>query len=231
MTLSSDLREYLIDNGASKVGYADISDVTIMPKLKSGVVFYVTYPRDILKRMTNAPTAEYVLKLVDINAKLDELGMLCEEYLIEKGYEAYAQTKERLGKDFGEFNSFELPHKTFATKAGLGWIGKSALLTTHEYGSALRLTSVMTDAPLEYGKPILKSNCGNCNQCKDACKAGAISGIEWNYKLKRNDFYNDKKCEEYALKISKINLGKADTVCGKCIYACPYTQRYMNEKK
>jgi epoxyqueuosine reductase QueG len=230
MTLSSDLRKYLMDNGAFKVGYADINDVTIMPGLNSGVIFYIAYPREILKRMSNAPTMEYVLKLVDMNNKLDELGMLCEEYLIERGYKAYAQTKQRLGKDFGEFNSFELPHKTFATKAGLGWIGKSALLTTREYGSALRLTSVMTDAPLEYGKPIPKSQCGNCNICKDACKGNAISGIEWNYKLKRNDFYDDKKCEAYALKISEVNLGKPDTVCGKCIYACPYTRRYMNQK-
>ena len=231
MTLSSNLRKYLTEHGASKVGYADISDVTIMPELKSGVVFYITYPQNILRGMANAPTEEYVLKLVNLNTKLDELGMLCEEYLIERGYKAYAQTKKRLGKDFGEFNSFELPHKTFATKSGLGWIGKSALLTTKEYGSALRLTSVMTNAPLDYGTPILKSKCGDCNECKNACKGHAISGIEWNYKMKRNEFYNDKKCEEYALKISKINLGKADTVCGKCIYACPYTKRYMNLEK
>ena len=157
--------------------------------------------------------------------------MLCEEYLINEGYDAYAQTKQRLGSDFGEFNSFELPHKTFATKAGLGWIGKSALLTTKEHGSALRLTSVLTNAPLKYGKAIIESQCGNCNLCKEACFGGAISGKPWNYTLSRNEFYNDKKCEEYALKISEINLGKADTVCGKCIYACPYTQQYIKQSK
>ena len=215
-----------MDKGAKNVGFADISDVTIMDGLNSGVVLYVTYPRDIINGMSNAPTEEYLLKLVEINAKLDELGMLCEEFLIARGYKAYAQTKKRLGSDFGEFNSFELPHKTIATKAGLGWIGKSALLTTREYGSALRLTSILTDAPLEYGTPILTSQCGSCKLCKDACPANAISGREWNYRLKRNDFYDDKKCEEYALKISEINLKKADTVCGKCIYACIYTRRY-----
>ena len=25
------------------------------------------------------------------------------------------------------------------------------------------------------------------------------------------------------------NLGKADTVCGKCIFACPYTQNYIKK--
>lgn len=150
MSLSQNLRNYLIKHGAHEVGFADISDVSIIDGLNSGVVFYITYPVEILKGMINAPTMEYVLKLVEINKKLDELGMLCENFLIKKGYRAHAQTKQRLGQDFGEFNSFPLPHKTFATKAGLGWIGKSALLITKNYGPALRLSSLLTDAPPDY---------------------------------------------------------------------------------
>ena len=227
MTLSLKLKKYLLKNGATEVGYADITKFTPKKRLNTGIVFYITYPKEIIRKMSNAPTQDYVNELVNINTKLDELGMKCEKYLIKKGYNAYAQTKKRLGSDFGEFNSFELPHKTIATRAGLGWIGKSALLTTSKYGSALRLSSVLTDAKLDIGKKILKSKCGKCMECKKACIGGAISGIEWNYKLKRNEFYDDKKCEQYALKISYENLGKADTICGKCIYACPHTQKYI----
>jgi epoxyqueuosine reductase QueG len=89
------------------------------------------------------------------------------------------------------------------------------------------MSSVLTNAPLDFGNPILKSKCGKCELCKDACHGGAISGKEWNYKMKRNEFYDDRKCEKYALKVSEENLGKADTVCGKCIFACPHTQRYI----
>lgn len=227
MALSLKLKKYLLKNGASKVGFADITDFTPKPELNVGVVFYITYPKEIIRNMQNAPTPEYLEELISLNARLDNLGMKCEEFLIDAGYGAYAQTKKRLGSDFGEFNSFELPHKTIATRAGLGWIGKSALFTTSEYGSALRLSSVLTNAPLEIGKPILQSKCGKCENCKDACLGGAISGKEWNYKLKRNEFYDDKKCERYALKVSEENLGKADTVCGKCIFACPHTQKYI----
>jgi epoxyqueuosine reductase QueG len=227
MSLSLELRKFLIRNGADEVGFADITGFSPKKGLNRGVVFYITYPKEIIRHMQNAPTQEYLEELISLNARLDALGMKCEEYLIDEGYEAYAQTKKRLGTDFGEFNSFELPHKTIATRAGLGWIGKSALFTTLKYGSALRLSSVLTDAPLELGKPILKSKCGKCMECRDACIGGAISGLNWNYKLKRNDFYDDKKCERYALKVSEENLGKADTVCGKCIYACPHTQKYV----
>lgn len=227
MPLSLKLKKYLLKEGATEVGFADITNFTPMPSLNNGVVFYITYPKEIIRRMENAPTEEYVKELVSLNTRLDALGMKCEEFLINEGYSAYAQTKKRLGTDFGEQNGFELPHKTIATRAGLGWIGKSALFTTTNYGSALRLSSVLTNAPLDIGKPILKSRCGKCNECKEACPGGAISGINWNYTLKRNDFYDDRKCEKYALKISEINLGKPDTVCGKCIFACPHTQKYI----
>ena len=229
MNLSQNLKNHLIKNGANEVGFADITNFTPKKGLNTGVAFYITYPKEIIKNMQNAPTREYVDELVSLNTRLDALGMICEEFLIDKGYNAYAQTKKRLGTDFGEFNSFELPHKTIATRAGLGWIGKSALFTTQNYGSALRLSTVLTDAPLEIGAPILKSKCGKCMECRDACFGNAISGKEWNYKLKRNDFYDDKKCEKYALKVSEENLGKPDTVCGKCIYACPHTQKYIKK--
>ena len=227
MALSLKLKTFLMNNGASEVGFADITNFTPKKRLNTGVVFYIAYPKEIIKNMQNAPTPEYLEELISLNARLDAIGMKCEEFLINEGYDAYAQTKKRLGTDFGENNGFELPHKTIATRAGLGWIGKSALLTTIKYGSALRLSSVLTNAPLNIGKPILKSKCGKCMECRDACLGGAISGKEWNYKLKRNDFYDDKKCEKYALKVSKENLGKADTVCGKCIVACPHTQKYV----
>ena len=200
MTISLKLKKFLIKNGATEVGFADIANFTPQPELKNGVVFYITYPKEIIRHMQNAPTQEYVEELVSLNSRLDALGMKCEEYLIDEGY-----------------------------SAGLGWIGKSALFTTKNYGSALRLSSVLTDAPLDIGKPILKSRCGKCMECRDACLGGAISGLNWNYKLKRNDFYDDKKCEKYALKVSEENLGKPDTVCGKCIFACPHTQKYIKE--
>ena len=206
MSLSLELKNYLKKEGASEVGFADITNFSPKEGLNSGVVFYITYPKEIIRNMENAPTMEYLWELIDLNTRLDALGMLCEEYLINEGYEAYAQTKKRLGTDFGEFNSFELPHKTIATRAGLGWIGKSALFTTLKYGSALRMSSVLTNAPLDFGEPVLESKCGKCMICRDACPGGAISGINWNYKLKRNDFYDDKKCEKYALEIGRAHV-------------------------
>lgn len=221
------LRQFLLDNGANEVGYADISDVTPKKGLDYGIVFYMTYPREIIRTIRDAPSIEYLKYYDYLNDQLDDLGLLCEEYLIEHGFKAYAQTRKRLGMDFGEDNSFELPHKTIATRAGLGWIGKSALFVTGKYGSALRLISVLTDAPLDCGTPILESSCGKCMTCTQTCPAEAISGLNWSVELNRNDFYDDRKCEEYAHRICLEKFSMDKLICGKCIYECPHTQKYI----
>ena len=41
MDLSLKLRNYLIKNGATNVGYADITHFTPKPGLNTGIVFYV----------------------------------------------------------------------------------------------------------------------------------------------------------------------------------------------
>ena len=225
--MMDDLANFLLDKGVAEVGYAHIGDVTPKNGLDYGIVFYMIYPGEIIKTISDAPSRQYLEYYDYLNEKLDELGLLCEEYLIEHGFEAYAQTRKRLGMDFGENNSFELPHKTIATRAGLGWIGKSALFITRKYGSALRLISVLTDAPLDCGTPIEKSYCGECMICTEACPAGAISGLNWSIDLKRNDFYDDRKCEEYAHEICLEKFGIDKLICGKCIHECPHTQKYV----
>ena len=225
------LKDYLKKNGAVEVCFADISDVTPKKGLNQGVAFYITYPPEVILTIRDSPTRDYLNHYDWLNEKLDSLGELCKDYINDLGFRAYAQTTRNLGWDFGKDNSFELPHKTVATKAGLGWIGKSALFVTRKYGSALRLSSVLTDAPLDLDEPIEKSYCGECMQCRDTCPAGAVSGINWNVNLKRNDFYDDKKCRDYANDISLKHLGLDKLICGKCIYECPHTQKYLKKIK
>lgn len=57
--------------------------------------------------------------------------------------------------------------------AGLGWIGKNSMLLSRKYGSFFFIGSVVTDAPLEYGRPV-NEYCGSCTRCVDACPTGAI---------------------------------------------------------
>lgn len=56
-------------------------------------------------------------------------------------------------------------HFGIATRAELGWIGKNCLLVTEKFGSAIRLSSLLTQVPLCYEEPVNRSHCGACRIC------------------------------------------------------------------
>ena len=89
----------------------------------------------------------------------DLLGSLVRrgaELLEDRGHKAkpFAATKQAI--DWNALTT-RLPHKTVATRAGFGWIGKCALLVTKPFGSALRIATVLTDAPLPVGTAAVKN--------------------------------------------------------------------------
>ena len=240
------LKELLVQKGASLVGYGKIEglyskcDLSIpstvdsekeyfeIPEYPIGISIAVAIPKDIIKGISENPTMDYYNAYYDINQKLDCLANFCEEYLIKLGYSAYAQTVNRT-KEYGIFNTL-MPHKTVAVKAGLGWVGKSALLVTKEFGSAVRLTSVLTNAPLKYNNKTIDVPCNNCDICKKACPSGAITGNVWDKESGRDWIFNALECRKKAREIAFENLGKEITLCGKCIEVCPYTQKYLKSK-
>lgn len=66
-----------------------------------------------------------------------------------------------------------LSERAFASRAGLGWVGKHSLLIHPEEGSWLWLGEVITRAELAHDQP-LADHCGKCRRCVDACPTGAI---------------------------------------------------------
>lgn len=155
------------------------------------------------------------------------MGTKLVSYLEEKGFEAVSLgpttenfDREKLAVDF--------PHKTAATRAGLGWVGKCDLLVTEKFGSALRLNTVFTNAPLRPGTPVKRSFCGECTRCAEACPAGAISGKEWYPGRYRDEFLDIRACYEECTKNFKKS-GVKNSICGICIAACPWTLKYLKK--
>lgn len=223
-TLSQNLKNLLYENGASKVGFADLSEI-VESELHYGVSVAVRIPTATITSIANGPTMEYYDAYHHINEKLNALVTKAATFLKENGYEAYAQTTDVV-KEFDVYRT-ALPHKTVATNAGIGWIGKSALLVTEEFGSALRLSSLITNAKLDCDAPIKTSKCGNCMICKNACPAGAITGKLWSVEIDRDEFYHPLLCRKKARELAANHLNKEITLCGKCIEVCPYTRKYI----
>ncbi len=70
-------------------------------------------------------------------------------------------------------DSTPIMQKPWAVRAGLGWIGKNAILLMPRAGSYHFLAQLVLDIELEYEQPI-NDNCGVCQECIDACPTGAI---------------------------------------------------------
>lgn len=223
---SEELRELLIRDGASLVGYADLSQFAA-GDLKHGISIALKLPVEVVDGLEDGPTREYYDTYYAWNDKLNQLAKLAENYIKDKGYYAMAQTTDVV-KEYGNYRT-PMPHKTVATNAGLGWIGKCALLVTKEYGSAIRITSVLTDAPLSYGVPMKGSLCGNCMKCTRACPGQAISGANWNVDMDRDLLFDPLKCRKSARELAGKLINKEITLCGKCIQVCPYTNRYLRK--
>ena len=90
----------------------------------------------------------------------------------------------------------------------------------------MRLGTVLTDAELETGEPIDQSLCGECQECREHCPAGAILGTNWEAGMVRATFYDAFTCCKTAKRLCREQNIEA-TICGICINVCPWTQKYL----
>lgn len=154
----------------------------------------------------------YVYQIV--NPRIDSISLMLARLLDRAGFQAFvvpsSQTVDRTLLT-GIFS-----HKLAAHLAGLGWIGKSALLITPEQGPRVRWGTVLTDAPLEAGKP-MDEMCHDCEACVKACPAHAFTGQVFDKPRPRSEIFAAEACDSY--------LGKREALhraCGLCVYVCPF---------
>jgi epoxyqueuosine reductase QueG len=220
------VKESIIEWGADIVGFADLSKIPSESRYSFdyGISIAKAINPKIVSGISEGPNQDYFREYQRLNSELDKIALLTTKRIKDMGYKAIAITTTEVA--LSEDLCTNLPHKTVATRAGLGWIGKSALLITKDYGPAIRLTTVLTDLQLPTGTPINDSKCGNCTLCKNVCEGKAIKGVNWNVGMKREEFYDAIACKKEARR--KCDLKNINTtICGQCINICPYTRRYM----
>lgn len=219
-----ELEKYLLDLGASKVGYADVTGLASeFVDLPHGISLVLKLPKETIHLVENEEYPKYWKKFHAKIAELTRIAIKGEKFIKSKGYNAFALTMQRNECDMEKLLSI-LPYKTIATKSGLGWIGRSALFVTPEYGSAVVLGAILTDMPLEFGKPITDSQCDECENCQKACPVGAINPQKWNDRLNRQDIIDIEACSEYIIDQYRNGLG-----CTKCMSECKLTQEYLKK--
>lgn len=224
MNRQSVLEEKIKEWGASIVGFSDL--IGVLPDdlkdLRYGITVAVKLSDRIINEISNKPTYTYFHHYRSVNTLIDQITLKTVLTLEEWGYNALAVPASQSIKELGEYRGL-FQHKTAATRAGLGWIGKNGLLITEKYGPRVRLGTVLTDFKLDVGKPVETSKCGNCTLCVKSCPAMALHGKLWEAGMERKEIVDAQACSEYMNKNFK-HIGRG-SVCGICIRVCPYGEK------
>jgi epoxyqueuosine reductase len=172
----------------------------------------------IMVSIRNGPNREYADEYTRVNNHINELSVSLSAEINASGFRSEplaASVRTDPVHIKGDF-----PHKTAATRAGLGWIGRHCQLITRKFGSWVRLGTVFTDMALPCGPTMEKNFCGRCTRCVGACPAKALKGNAWHPGLPRNAMLDARACDQWK-KEHYFQYHKGHN-CGICSAVCPY---------
>ena len=230
MILNKEIAGLLKAEGCSIVGFADLCCLPEEARLSfgKGILIALPFTREAMLENKNGLPQRYLAEHEPMTRRLGQLKKITLDFLKAKGYEARGDTPASV-IDHDALRS-PLPQKTVATLAGVGWIGKNAMLVTEEAGSAVRVTVVLTNAPLACGTPVTKSRCApGCTACADVCPGSAPLGGLWEAGAERESFFDAHACQAAARDRARERgdelLYCGEAMCGLCVSNCPYTKR------
>jgi len=203
--------------GASLFGVADLHqlerDQVLLPsrlidQLPFGLSIAFHLSDAVLEEIENQPTPLYFHHYQRANILLDTIGLEVTSAIQKLRYQALPIPASQI-VDWKRQKG-HLSHKQVARLAGLGWMGRNNLLVNQEFGSRIRLVTILTNLPLEKNSPS-SMNCGSCRACLSVCPAGAIA--------ERQEDFDHLRCHEQLKTFSKT-LHFSHHICGICVKAC-----------
>jgi epoxyqueuosine reductase len=195
--------------------------MTLAPDLPRAISLVAAHDAAAMTGVVTEPTPAYYADYKRLNATLDAASAALVAALRAAGHAAEAvpatiyEDEYDAVEDWGDAGVFA--HKTAATRAGLGWVGKTALFVSPQFGPWVRLATVFTDADLAPGAAVAEGRCGACRACVDACPVGAGRDVTWHAGAPRDELFDEKACEVYTERFEDLG-----GVCGSCLAACPY---------
>ena len=183
----------------------------IAGSLDHAIVLGIRLSGEVLATIAGAPNWTYYHHYRTVNFALDQAALFCAGECRRRGYRAFPVPASQV-MDWDRLRG-HLSHRELAALAGVGWRGRNNLLVHPEFGSQVRYTSILTDAPLpERGLPLDEARgCGDCHSCVGVCPAGAIAADPLAFDLDR--------CTAQVRRFSqteKLNV----LICGVCVQAC-----------
>jgi epoxyqueuosine reductase len=211
-------------------GAADLRDIST-PTDQTGKEFpfaislVIPVNPKIMGSIQKGPNQAYAEEYTRVNLHINELSHALATEITERGFQSRPLAASERYDPVGIKGDF--PHKTAATRAGLGWIGLHCQLITRPFGSWVRLGTVFTDMEFPCGSPVKENLCGNCRICVDACPAKALKGKKWYPGLAREEIMDARACDLWK-KEYFFQCHEGD-VCGICSAVCPYGQKVLKK--
>ena len=188
-----------------------------LPSVKSIIVLGARIIDSILQ---TTPSGIYSKHYDTVNEALNSGAYQLVKWLEDKGYNSmtFPET-DSYAILWGQYNEgYEgfvpcFNHMAVAVAAGLGKLGACGVVLTPRYGARQRWISVVTEAPMEFGKEIKEEIClekqtpDSCRKCIDACPMAAIS--------------LDSGTDVRSCWIHWTGLRDKGLACGVCIKVCP----------
>lgn len=155
-----------------------IDPTRLVPGAKSVVTVLMNYFPNVSQNLDTPKIAKYAYGQDYHEVIREKLKQLLTEMQLEIG--------EVNGRGF--VDSAPVLERAWATKSGLGWIGKNGNLLNKQAGSFFFIATLILDLELAYDDPYAKDYCGNCRRCIEACPTDAIL---------ENKVVNGSKCISY----------------------------------
>ena len=175
-----ELKAFTLSSGPTAFGVSNIEDLRphfdALPMdqtegLSNAISIGGSVSAAVLKGCIIGPTRHYLHNYRMVNWMLDQTAAKLTGIIQSKGYNAMPIPASQI-VDW-EKQTAHMSHKMVAIRSGLGWIGRNNLLVSPQYGSKIRLSTILTDMPLEADKPV-EQDCGECKKCIEICPVSAI---------------------------------------------------------
>ena len=231
-TIPTWLSDWMASRNITLWGAADLQDFST-PRDETGKQFPYALswatpmnPRTMSSIQTG-PNREYAEEYTRVNNQINKLSKSLAIEIQNHGFRSKALAASDRTDTVNIKGDF--PHKTAATRAGLGWIGRHCQLITRPFGSWVRLATVFTDMELPCDPPTERSFCGACTRCVDACPAKALKGTAWYPGLPREEILDVQVCDQWK-KNHYFQFHKGHN-CGICSAVCPYGLKTLRKQQ